>query len=468
MKKILVSEAFPLNRLLFILTTISHYEPSAVFFFSPSEVNFIKHSGGDLFDFLNKKFTIVTLSGTNRKIFNKMKFIFSLPIILARLYLLYDAPFKIAHSELSLLFMSDDQKRPSTFQKLRSLYYLREKECEINALNIPNFDLVVLGHKVYASRLLYNFALSSGVKIVLYGSNNFQILSRSSEILPFLLPTAELTKKFEVSSLRERSAAYWERRLLGDIAYSDAREASQIQVRIDVAYPANVVLLHVFKDSPNFSIDSDRVFNDYFDWMRAVLDIIRRSPERWAIRLHPSSGKWGENQMKVIDALDVSSVIDGSRVILDDHLVSNTYILKHCQRIVTFQGSVVLEAVAMGRRPVCVSCFSDVQRFLDLKLQAASIKDLEKYCLSTVEYWFKPPSDLQIQKAKFLIYLKEVVLSFNVLSKVKLRSRGEEASNDLISEMKLFNEELSKFKHIFWEFLNSSDNQIFPVVEGYE
>ena len=61
--------------------------------------------------------------------------------------------------------------------------------------------------------------------------------------------------------------------------------------------------MHIFKDSPFNVIDRDRIFVDYFDWVKKTLKIIKKSKEIWILKIHPISNRWGEIQKNIINKL---------------------------------------------------------------------------------------------------------------------------------------------------------------------
>jgi hypothetical protein len=119
----------------------------------------------------------------------------------------------------------------------------------------------------------------------------------------------------------------------------------------------NAIFLHVFRDSPFNHIDEERIFVDYVDWVVQTLRIISNSKEDWVIKKHPSAGKWGEDQDKWLDSIthDVfgPAGLPGHITIIGE---GNEYasLIATAKRIVTFSGTVHLEAAALGTRPIVI------------------------------------------------------------------------------------------------------------------
>ena len=86
---------------------------------------------------------------------------------------------------------------------------------------------------------------------------------------------------------------YWNDFINGKARYFEARIASEIKNK--QKYPLikkeNVLMLHIFKDSPFENIDRDRIFSDYYNWVLETLKILKYSKENWVIRvIHQRKG----------------------------------------------------------------------------------------------------------------------------------------------------------------------------------
>ena len=95
---------------------------------------------------------------------------------------------------------------------------------------------------------------------------------------------------------------YWKKFLNGYSEYLEARNASRIRSKNKIDSP-NVIMLHVFRDSPFTDIDTKRIFPDYYSWVVETLKIIKSSKEKWVVRMHPSATRWGENQNEIISEI---------------------------------------------------------------------------------------------------------------------------------------------------------------------
>ena len=121
----------------------------------------------------------------------------------------------------------------------------------------------------------------------------------------------------------------------------------------------NVILLHIFKDSPFNLIDTKRIFVDYIEWIVETLKIISFSKENWVLRVHPNFKRWGEDSSKIVDLI-VNQKLHlknlPSNIILEKpHLRSNLDLFKNVKRLVTFSGTSHLESACFGVKPIVIS-----------------------------------------------------------------------------------------------------------------
>ena len=114
-----------------------------------------------------------------------------------------------------------------------------------------------------------------------------------------------------------------EKRISGNSVYSLANDASNVKITNKHKIPDNVLMLHIFKDSPYSIIDKKRVFSDYVDWLKFTLKVISKSDEVWGIKFHPSAYRWGENSQKIFD--EFISEIFNSKIPKNFFLINNEF-----------------------------------------------------------------------------------------------------------------------------------------------
>ncbi len=104
-----------------------------------------------------------------------------------------------------------------------------------------------------------------------------------------------------------------------------------------------VLFAHIFDDSPHTS--SSMVYQDYFVWLReTVLQFESNNECHLIIKPHPSSSK---SQVQEIESLTLGSAATNTTML---PLGCNTYeVLKFADVIITVQGTIGLEAAALGK-----------------------------------------------------------------------------------------------------------------------
>ena len=68
--------------------------------------------------------------------------------------------------------------------------------------------------------------------------------------------------------------SYWNKRIIGEGTYDLANYAQSVK-NTNIEFPKNLVFLHIFKDSPFNTIDRDRIFSDYYEWVVETLKILK-------------------------------------------------------------------------------------------------------------------------------------------------------------------------------------------------
>lgn len=360
----------------------------------------------------------------------------------------------IAIWELAYLTLKKGNYRPSLFNLIQACYSIHCEYIRFLYIYKNECSLHVLGHKVYGSRIIWHKLRDANKRILLWGSNNFIMHSRQHENrLPFLISLNQLEKLNKDEYMRN-AQKFWADRLNGKMFYKDAAKASYqplIHNSAKLDYPRKVVMLHVFRDSPFFSTDSERIFNDYFDWFAATLKYISISSCKWVVRTHPSSRDWGEDQIDVIDAackfLGIALPVN---LIIDNGMVSNEYIFRNCDVIVTYQGSATIEALAFGKKIISIAGFSKINPLLSNPfLVPKSVNEYIKLIDNTPAECFLA-SNLEIAIGLKLLYAKEYLLSLSKYSNITASKRAEILSVlDEIDKGKefddLFVSELSSF-----------------------
>ena len=273
---------------------------------------------------------------------------------------------------------------------------------------------VFLNHSVYFYRtLLSEFREDKNIQTFIqanyaiykqnkYPDNNESVLKNNYLKI--------LKKEIPIKSLKK----YWQERINGKSIYQLANDASKNNGISNInKIPKNILMLHIFKDSPFSLLDKKRIFSDYTDWLNFTLKVIANSNENWGIKFHPSASRWGEDSYKIFDEFitrNFNSKLPNNFILIKNEY-SNYEIFKNINRLVTFWGTCHIEAAAFGIKPIIIR---DVQLSLYNPKLVFKPKNLQEYkskLLTKNMNQFKLNKN-QIKDSILLIYIREKVLNF--------------------------------------------------------
>ena len=311
--------------------------------------------------------------------------------------------------DTSLNLMNDNQLNPNFLQKCKAIFRTiiavnRAKKLISN----EKINTAFLGHSVYSSRAMLAFFRKKKIKIFCQASYNIYD-SSYGETAWNQIPR----KSFNIISKKVKKkyiSRYWQNRLKGKSNYNDAKVAGSIKNKI-FNYPKNVILLHIFKDSPFNYIDDKRIFYDYFDWIKKTLKIIEKSNEYWSLRIHPNASRWGENQKIIIDNLLKENPNIKKKILVDDSYVSNNFIFKTVKRLVTYSGTSHLEASCFKIKPIMISKSSLECLNSQFVLKPKNIKEYENYLLQNSNNKIFKQSNSVKNISKTMLFIRENILT---------------------------------------------------------
>jgi hypothetical protein len=319
---------------------------------------------------------------------------------------------QLRHSiwDSALNMMKDSQANPSKFHILYSIilslnfFYKAKDLAEKYSIKIA-----ILGHSVYQHRSFLAQLRQKKIQILSHASYNLHWQKHYD--VSWSIINVKFFKKIEKIITKSKIEKYWNKRFLGYSNYEDANVAAKISNKSNI-YPKNVILLHIFKDSPFNIIDKNRIFTDYFDWVNSTLKILLESGEKWSIRLHPNSNRWGENQ-KIIIKMLLSKHPDLLKKILliDENLVSNNYLFKNVKRIVTFSGTSHVEAACAGIKPIVISQTSLSALNSNIVLKPKNFNQYKKFILDSSDSKIFKQTKKSINFSKKILYIRENLLS---------------------------------------------------------
>jgi len=267
---------------------------------------------------------------------------------------------------------------------------------------------VLLGHVVYSERLLYAFFRNNRIEVIRFAGG--VLIKQNND---FDKDNKFLEKNIYINSFKfiskNKINKNWSNFLNGSSINLDARYASRIKNKNQFHEKSkiiNVIMLHVFKDSPFEIIDTKRIFIDYYNWIVKTLEIIKYSNEIWILRKHPASNRWGEDQRKIIH--DIFQKVFGKdvpkNIIFDEDSRSNIQQFKISKRIITYSGSSHLEAACFGIKPIVISDVTLSKFDKRLVWKPRHIHEYKKLLLGGKKNMFKLNSQ-QINISKRILFL---------------------------------------------------------------
>lgn len=390
------------------------------------------------------------------KFFFKLKILFCYFIQISKFIFLFDKNkilkkdwynLQLYHSywDSCLIEMNDNQTKPNFIQKLKNAILI----CETvdNFLKIKGkLAYVFLCHTVYRYRAILALCRKFNIKVYTSANFNVQFQKKNSDTAWNFLNYKEFTN-FRKSIPKKKINDYWSKRLKGKSTYEDARVASKIKNNY-YNYPRNVILLHIFKDSPFNVIDRERIFFDYFEWIIKTIDILKESNEKWAIRLHPNYKRWGEDQKKVLKNIVNKKI---KNFLIDDKLISNNQMFKKVKRVVTFSGTSHLEASCFGIKPIVISDVMLGKLNKKFIFKPKNYLEYKKLLLQKSDHEKFKQSNNTINVSRTALYIRENLLSMkdiikseNVYKNDNLKKIDKKICLKILNRIRYINEYMIK------------------------
>jgi hypothetical protein len=323
---------------------------------------------------------------------------------------------QILHSiwDTSFLYLKDSEIKPNYFYIFKSSIKVFYNIYLANLLISRNVIACFMGHTVYVHRAMIAILRNKKIKIICHANSCLYSLKKTEDNA-WNTPDLEFLKLFQNFFFYNEAKKYWKLRLKGLGHYEDAKIAFAINTKVEKNYffPRNIIMLHIFRDSPFNIVDRTRVFSDYIDWIYSTLKIIKNSNEEWLIRPHPSYKRWGEDSSKIFKKIydDVFSKTIPSNIKFNTDKFSNLELLKKAKRIVTFSGTVHLESACLGIRPIVISkcTLSNISNKLVLKPR--NFREYSQLLLKNSNSKIFQLDKYSIKVSKLLLFIRENILS---------------------------------------------------------
>jgi hypothetical protein len=323
---------------------------------------------------------------------------------------------QIFHSiwDTSLLYLVKNEIKPKFFYKIKSSIKVFYNIFLANILIRNRVVTCFMGHTVYGHRAMIATLRNKKIKIICHANSCLYLLNQTEDN-SWNTPNKQFLELFKNSFFYKEAEKYWENRLKGLSTYDDAKIAFAKNVKIanNYDFPKNVIMLHIFRDSPFNIIDRSRVFSDYIDWIQSTLKIIRDSNEEWLIRPHPSYKRWGEDSSKIFNAIysDVFYKKKPNNIKFSTEEFPNLELLKKAKRIVTFSGTVHLESACLGIRPIIISKCTLSNISDKFVLKPKNVKEYSKFLLEDSKLKIFKLDNHSIKESKLLLFIRENILS---------------------------------------------------------
>ena len=238
----------------------------------------------------------------------------------------------------------------------------------------------ILAHTVYEHRALLSSLRKYKVKI--FHINGFNFFKQGN----LKDHHWELIKKsfyeFIIKIITVKNIKnYWILRNKGKVGNHEAKIATQIKSKLNKDIRPNIIMLHVFRDSPYAFIKGERIFCDFIDWFTKTLEIISRSEEQWQIRFHPVAKSWGEDQEIWIRETLKKVSYKKNNIFIDKLYFSNKEVFNSAKRVVTFSGTASMEAAANGIKPITIAETTLSYLNKDLTIKAKNLQHYEDLLL---------------------------------------------------------------------------------------
>lgn len=316
---------------------------------------------------------------------------------------------QILHSiwDSSVLYLKDYKLEPNLLIKIKFSFLIHINLYLAEFLSKQNLDTVFFGHTVYSARAMIAVFRKKNVKVICHANSSLYILPKSQDI-SWAMPNLKMINTLNSNLLFKKSNRYWKRRILGNGNYEEANIAAKKNIFFKKSsIYKNIIMLHIFRDSPFHIIDRNRIFADYIDWIKYTLEILKLSKEKWLIRPHPNCLRWGENSRKVYFNIVKRYLIkiSNKNIKFDSLKLSNIEILRNAKRVVTYSGTAHIEAACLGIKPIIISNTTLNHYDKNIVLKPKTVKEYSDLLLKDCQSFTL--NKKQIMFAKFILFFNE-------------------------------------------------------------
>jgi hypothetical protein len=283
---------------------------------------------------------------------------------------------------------------------------------------------VFLGHNVYHLRAIADSASEIGLPLFLSAAFTMQRIENRFSAPPAMITMASFDRLSGLVKVKE-TEKWWRSRFDRENADGDLLQLSRVECMAthnghDLA-DFTVVFLPVFCDSPFGWLDPERTFADYCSWVRETLNYAIDSKNKLVFRFHPSSAIWGEDSRAIFFRMIEDLPVPSNVVFDEEGMFPHSFLIDKAKHIVTYRGTVHLEALAKGFKPTVISrcLFSEFVRGSVFKPE--SIEDYHNILDGPKTH---VSSSISLQ-AKKMLHFKEQYVGLKGLISVPTIFRGD-------------------------------------------
>ena len=354
---------------------------------------------------------------------------------------------QIYHSVWDSCYLYQDEKKltPTLYSKFYYTFVVYAHIFYAKIIKSLNVDSAFLGHLVYGSKAKIAQFRRDKVRIIGHSAESYFELKNHKDMM-WMIIDKDHTKYLNKELLEKHTNRYWNKRIRGYGVGEDTRVASKSLDKFKTQNYKNIIMLHIFKDSPFNYIDRERIFSDYYEWVEKTLEILCDSDEKWIVRTHPNAKRWGENSEKIFQLIYNKVCLKMRKkpnIILDKKKISNLDIFKSANKIVTFSGTPHIEAVCFGSKPIIISDVTLSAISKKLVLKPKNLKEYRNLILNNNNLDKFKSKKLESDFAKKILFITENTLSFQKQLNQKLVYRNDKN----IKLIKNFNQNINKIRN---------------------
>ncbi len=312
------------------------------------------------------------------------------------------------------LFQNENKLMPSLISKFYYSTVIFSHIFYAKVLKSLNVKTAFMGHLVYASKAKIAQFRKDKIKIIGHTSESYFELNSKKDMMWTIIDKDHI-KHLNKKLLEKYTYKYWSKRLKGYGLGEDTRIASKSSNKFEPQDYKNIMMLHIFKDSPFNYIDRERIFSDYYEWVEKTLEIMCDSNERWIVRSHPNATRWGEDSEKIFKLIYDKVCLKMQRkpnIFLDKKKISNIDIFKSANKIVTFSGTPHIEAVCFGSKTIIISDVTLSVISKNLVLKPKNLSEYKNLILNKQNKYKFKSNKLESDFAKKILFITENTLSF--------------------------------------------------------